>query len=161
LEQEEGVKMMSREMELERVQEVIRRAPQVGLAGASGLSALEGAVQPADAPTACAPRLAPVTYHAIDINEASDKPRFDCRKVPVRLTVMGAGDAVLCATEGRLALNRMRVQRLAYEAVAQGGILSREDLAFLLGVSLESVGEILAYYGAQGEALPCDGGTNV
>jgi hypothetical protein len=42
-----------------------------------------------------------------------------------------------------------------------GGILSQEDLAFLLDVSLESVGDILAYYGAQGEALPCDGGTDV
>jgi hypothetical protein len=42
-----------------------------------------------------------------------------------------------------------------------GGILSREDLAFLSSVSLESIGDILAYYGAQGEALPCDGGTDV
>jgi hypothetical protein len=152
---------MSREIELELVQGATIQTLQVALRGTPGLSAAEGAVQPADVPTDRAPWLAPVTYHAINGAEAPDKPRFDCRKVSVRLTVMGAGDALLCATEGRLALNRARVQRLAYEAVAQGGILTREDLAFLLGVSLESIGEILAYYGVQGEALPCYGGTDV
>jgi hypothetical protein len=148
-------------MELELIQETTRSARQLALRGATSRSAAEGVVQAAGASTACAPWLTPVTYHAVDVDEAPDKARFDCRKVPVRLTVMDAGDAVLCATEGRLALNRARVQRLAIEAFVQGGILSQEDLAFLLGMALASVGEILAYYGEQGEALPCRGGTDV
>jgi hypothetical protein len=148
-------------MELELVQEATRQAPKAALRGTPGRSAAEGTVQPADVATDCAPWLTPITYHAIDIDEAPDKPRFDCRKVPVRLTVMGAGDAVLCATEGLMSLNRVRVQRLAYEAVAQGGILSREDLAFLLGVSPASVEDILAYFEEQDEALPWRGGTDV
>ena len=54
-------------------------------------------------------------------------------------------------------MNRVRDHRLVYEATAQGGILSPTDLAFLLGVSLESVGDILAFYDEQDEALPCRG----
>jgi hypothetical protein len=137
-------------MALDLVQETTKQAYRVALHGAPGLAA-------ADTATAQAPWLTPVTYHAIDIDEPSEKPRFDCRKVPVQLTVMGAGDAVLCATEGLTALNRARVQRLVYEAVAQGGILSEEDLAFLLGMSSESVAGMLAHYAESGDALPCRG----
>jgi hypothetical protein len=141
-------------MTLELVQETTRQAWQGTLRGALGDSAVEGSVQAAVATTACAPWLTPVTYHAIDIDEAPDRPRFVCRKVQVRLTVMGAGDALLRATEGLTALNRVRVQRLVNEAVAQGGVLSRRDLAFLLGMSLQSVGEILACFDDGDQALP-------
>ena len=139
-------------MEMELVQEATSKAGQVELRATLGHSAAESAVQAADG-IAWSPWLTPVSYYAIDIDEAHDKARFDCHKVPVRLTVMGAGDAVLRATEGLTALNRVRAHRLVYEAIAQGGILSPADLAFLLGVSLASVGDILTYYGAQGEPL--------
>jgi hypothetical protein len=142
-------------MELELIQATTIQADQVTLRRDPSRSVASAA------PGACAPWLTPVTYHAIDVDEAPDKARFDCRKVPVRLTVMGAGDAVLCATQGLTALNRARVQRLAVEAFSQGGILTPEDLAFLLGMSLESVGEILAYYGDQVAMLPCRGGNGV
>jgi hypothetical protein len=141
-------------MKLELVQETTAQACQVALHRTPGRSAAESAAQWADEATASAPWLTPVTYHAIDVDEAPDRPRFDCRKVLVRLTVMGAGDAVLRATEGQLALNRTRVQRLVNEAIGQGGILSQEDLVFLLGMSLESVWEVFAYYGEQDDALP-------
>ena len=142
-------------MELELVQEAAKHTRPVTLQRETARSMVEGAMQTEDTATACAPWLTPVTYHAIDIQEAPGKPRFDCRKVPVQLTVMGAGDAVLCATEGLTALNRVRVQRLVLEAIAQGGTLSPKDLAFLLGVSLESVEDILAYHSQKNEALPC------
>jgi hypothetical protein len=99
----------------------------------------------------------PVTYHASDINEPPDKVRFDCRKVRIRLTVMGSGDAVLRATKGLMALNRVRAQRITHEAIAQGGILSQQDLAYLLGTSLESIADILTYFAEQNGALPCRG----
>jgi hypothetical protein len=109
-------------MGLELIQEATRQAPKVALRGAPGRSATERAMQPADEAAVWAPWLTPVAYHAIDIDEVPDKPRFDCRKVPVWLTVTGAGDAVLRATEGPIALNRLRAQRFVYEAIAQGGI---------------------------------------
>jgi hypothetical protein len=96
--------------------------------------------------TTAARRLGQVNYYAIDINEPPDKPRIQCCKVPVRLTVIGVGDAVLRATHGLSVLNRRRVHRLVHEARAQGGALRHEDLAFLLGVSLETVGAIYAYF---------------
>lgn len=148
-------------MELELVQQAIGRTPPVVSRGAPGPSEAESAVQPPDEAAACAPWLMPVTYHAVDIDEPPDKPRFDCRKVRMRLTVMGAGDAVLCATEGQKALNRVCAERLVYEAIAQGGILSREDLAFLLGTSLGSVADILAGFDEQGQTLPCRGENGV
>jgi hypothetical protein len=125
---------------------------------ASVRSAVKNAVRLADEAVAFAPWLSPVTYHAVDIDEARDKPRFDCRKVRVRLTVMGVGDAVLRVNEGLNALNKVRAQRLVQEAVAQGGILSQQDLAFLLGTSLESIADILASLDEQGQSLPYRGG---
>jgi hypothetical protein len=145
------------EMELELVQKTAKQTHPVTLQQAAARSTAGGTMQTEDTAFARAPWLTPITYHAIDINEAPGRRRFDCRKVPVQLTVMGAGDAVLCATEGLTALNRVRVQRLVYEAVAQDGILGSEDIAFLLGISLQSVGDILAFYEGKDERLPCRG----
>ena len=144
-------------MQHELIQETTRQAPTVVSQGAPVRPTAIGAVQPLDQAAACAPWLSPVTYHAIGIDEAPDKARFDCHKVRVQLTVFGAGDAVLRATQGVEALNRVRAQRIACEAVAQGGILTQGDLAFLLGTSLQSVADILADFDGQGHLLPCRG----
>jgi hypothetical protein len=142
-------------MQYELVQETTRQTPTVVSHGASVRSTMTGAMQPAGLAIVCAPWLSPVTYYAVDIDEALDKPLFDCRKVQVQLTVMGAGDAVLRATEGLKALNDVRVLRLVQEAIAQGGILTQQDLAFLLGTSSQSVADILDGFDEQGQALPC------
>lgn len=147
-------------MELDLVQEITRQVTLDVSREGSVRSAVKNAEQLADEAVTFAPWLSPVTYHAVDINEAPDKPRFDCRKVRVRLTVIGAGDAVLRVNEGLKALNRVRAQRLVQEAVAQGGILSQQDLAFLLGTSPESIADILAGFDEQGQALAHRGGND-
>jgi hypothetical protein len=141
-------------MELDLVQEITRQVTLDMSREGSVRSRVTDAVQAADEAITCSPWLSPVTYNTVDINEAPDKPRFDCRKVRVRLTVMGAGDAVLRVNEGLKALNTVRAQRLVQEAIAQGGILSQQDLAFLLGTSLENIADILAGFDEQGQSLP-------
>lgn len=98
-----------------------------------------------------------ITYQAIGIEEPPGKPLSLCRKVPVHLTVMAEGDGQLWATEGPIAVRRVRVHRLVYEALMQGGALSQEDLACLLGVSLKTIKRIFAWYREQDERLPSRG----
>ena len=141
-------------MELELVQDIIGQAPQVAHHGTLVPSVILSTMPSTDNAVPCTPWLMPVTYHAVDINEPTGKARFDCRKVRLQLTVMGAGDAVLRVTEGLVALNRVRAKRLTYEAAEQGGVLSQQDLAFLLGTSLESIADILAFFDGQDKALP-------
>lgn len=98
-----------------------------------------------------------ITYQAIDISEPPGKPLSLCRKVPVHLTLMGEEDGTLWASEGPVAVRRVRVHRLVYEALMQGGGLSQEDLACLLGVSLKTIKRIFAWYRDQDERLPSRG----
>lgn len=98
-----------------------------------------------------------ITYQAIAIDEPPGKPLSLCRKVPVHLMLMAEGDGELWAREGPIALRRVRVHRLTYEALMQGGALSQEDLASLLGVSLKTVKRIFAWYREQDERLPSRG----
>jgi len=98
-----------------------------------------------------------ISYPAITMEEPPGKPLSLCRKVPVHLTVMAEGDAQLWATEGPVAVRRVRVHRVTYEALMQGGALSQEDLACLLGVSLKTIKRIFAWYREQDQRLPSRG----
>lgn len=98
-----------------------------------------------------------ITYQAIAIDEPPGKPLKDCRKVCVHLTVLDDEDSGVWADEGSLALRRLRVHRLVYEATLQGGALSQEDVACILGISVKSVKRIFAYFRQQGESLPSRG----
>jgi hypothetical protein len=98
-----------------------------------------------------------ITYQAIAIDEPPGKPLEDCRKVPVHLTVVADEDAGVWAESGSLALRRLRVHRVVYEATMQGGALSQEDVACILGISVKSVKRIFAYFREQGETLPSRG----
>ena len=75
----------------------------------------------------------------------------------VHLTLMAEEDRHVWAQEGAQDLRRLRVHRLVHEALLQGGVLSQEDLACLLGVSLKSVKRIFAYYRQRGQRLPSRG----
>ena len=98
-----------------------------------------------------------ITYHAVGIEESPGKQLSECRRVPVHLTVVGEEDAELWGEEGCLALRRERVRRVVYEATMQGGALSQEDVACILGISVKSVRRIFAHFREQGEWLPSRG----
>lgn len=98
-----------------------------------------------------------VTYQAIELREPPGKPLRSCRKKSVHLTVMAEKDGEIWAEEGAEAVRRKRVRRLVFEAYAQGGVLSQEDLACLLGVSRKTIQRIFAWYRERGSRLPSRG----
>jgi hypothetical protein len=98
-----------------------------------------------------------ITYQAIAVDEPPGKPLSLCHRVPVQLTVSAEGDAEVWAAEGPVALRRLRVHRVTYEALLQGGALSQEDLACVLGVSLKTIKRIFALYREQDQRLPSRG----
>jgi hypothetical protein len=138
-------------------------AIQVELQQGYNLSPVEAQVlahhvqQLVDEQTGFARQQGQITYQAIALDEPPGKPLKRCRKVPVHLTLVAEGDAHAWATEGPETLRRLRVHRLIYEALAQGGALSQEDLACLLGVSLKTIKRIVAYYRQQDRPLPSRG----
>ena len=72
-----------------------------------------------------------ITLVAIDADEASGKPIGDCRKQTVCLTLhRGAEDDRLLQEHGPAGFRRGRIPELCQEALSQGALLTREDLAF-------------------------------
>lgn len=98
-----------------------------------------------------------ITYQAIAIDEPPGKPLGECRKVPVYLTVMTDEDAQVWIKRGPRAVRRLRVHRIVYEASLQGGALSQEDVACILGISLSTVKRVFAHFREQGEPPPSRG----
>lgn len=145
------------------IEKTTAHAMQVELQQGYNLSPVEAQVlarrveQLVDEQTGHARQPGQITYPAIASDEAPGKALKQCRKVAVHLTLRATGDSEVWATEGPEALRRLRVHRLTYEALMQGGALSQEDLACLLGVSLKTIKRIFAFYRSQGQRLPSRG----
>jgi len=71
--------------------------------------------------------------------EPAGKPIKHCQTLEVRLTVDHRLDADLQRRHGTVALRRAKVLRLCWEAHEQGGLLSYEDLASVLGLDQSSI----------------------
>lgn len=69
----------------------------------------------------------------------------------------GVEDAHIACTAGATALRRVRVQRLADEALSQGAVASQEDLAQGLQVSVRTIKRDCAALQAQGILVPTRG----
>jgi biotin operon repressor len=136
---------------------------QVELQQGYNLSPVEAQVlarrvqQLVDEQTGMARQPGQVSYQAIAVGEPAGKPVAACRKVPVHLSMVSEEDGQVWARQGAQALRQLRVQRLVYEALLQGGVLSQEDLATLLGISRKSVQRIFADFREQGQSLPSRG----
>lgn len=98
-----------------------------------------------------------ITYQAIAVDEGAGKPLRKCRKVPVHLTLQAEGDAAIWARDGSEALRRLRVHRITYEALLQGGALCQEDVACILGLSLRTIKRIFAFFRREDQPLPSRG----
>jgi len=98
-----------------------------------------------------------ITYQAIGVDEPPGKPLKQCQKVPVHLTVVAEEDGQVWAREGAEALRRLRVHRLTYEALMQGGALSQEDSACILGVSRKTIQRISGFFRREEQPLPSRG----
>jgi biotin operon repressor len=78
-----------------------------------------------------------INFSAVARGEPAGKPLKHCRIVPVRLSIFLDPDVLLKPPELRSA----RILRMANEACAQGGLLSQEDLAHILGIDPSTVQE--------------------
>jgi len=72
-----------------------------------------------------------ITLVAVGADEPSGKPIDDCQKQTVCLTLhRGAEDDRLLQEQGPAGFRRGRIADLCQEALSQGALLTREDLAF-------------------------------
>jgi hypothetical protein len=139
------------------------RAIQGELEQGYNLSPVEASVlaqrvqQLVDQQTGLARHPGQITYQAIALDEPPGKPLRLCRKVPVHLTVVADTDVQVQAAQGTPALRRLRARRMTYEAMVQGGALSQEDLACILGLSLKTIKRVFAHFRQQGHPLPSRG----
>jgi hypothetical protein len=98
---------------------------------------------------------------AIDAEEPAGKPLGACQKRTITLTVhRGKEDDHLLARQGPTAWRRARIPDLLEEALSQGALLTREDLAYrVFFVSVRTISRDLAFLRAQPQApdLPLRG----
>lgn len=72
-----------------------------------------------------------ITLLAVGADEPAGKSIRDCLKVPVCLTVhRGAEDDWRLQSEGPIRFRQQRIPELCQEALSQGALLTREDLAY-------------------------------
>jgi len=72
-----------------------------------------------------------VVLVAVDAEEPAGKPVSDCEKRTIRLTVhRGAADDRCLQEKGADAFRQSRIADLCQEALSQGALLTREDLAY-------------------------------
>jgi len=97
-------------------------------------------------------------YLAVEENEPAGKPIALCRKVPVRLTLQNADeDLTVYKKSGLRGLREHKVTRVTNEAIDQGGVLSYEDIAFILTCSVVTIKRDMSRLRRQGIILPSRG----
>ncbi len=98
-----------------------------------------------------------VIHTAVARHEPAGKPIKDCKVVPVRLTYFHDGDVALQREKGSVAMRGFRLYRFCCEAYEQGGLLSQEDLAFLLCINSSTVKDLVRRLRDQGLPPPTRG----
>jgi hypothetical protein len=96
-------------------------------------------------------------YLALSVDEPPGKPISMCRKLEVRLELATPEDLEVLGTKGLAPTRRRRVARLARQARVQGGLLTIEDLSYLLTSSPATIKRDLAALRAEGESVPTRG----
>lgn len=152
---ESSIKRLAEKTSLHKIQAELRDGYDLSPVEAMVLA--RRVQQLVDEQTGGARQLGQISYQAIASDEPAGKPLHLCRKVAVHLTVVADDDARIWATKGAQALRQTRVHRLTYEAQMQGGALSQEDLACILGVSLRTIKRVSAYFRGQDRPLPSRG----
>lgn len=98
-----------------------------------------------------------IVHCAVSTKEPAGKPIKCCKLVPVRLTSIHEADVTVFEQEGPVELRTIRLYRYCREAQQQGGLLSYEDLAFLLCVDVSTVKDIVARLRERGLFPPTRG----
>ena len=98
-----------------------------------------------------------IAHTAVSSKEPAGKPLDKCELVAVRLTTIADTDHVVLHEDGAVELRMLRLFRLCDEARRQGGLLSQEDLAVLLGVDRSTIKSYVAVWRKRGLTVPTRG----
>lgn len=90
-------------------------------------------------------------------HEPPGKPIRHCRVVPVKLTYLNDADVDVQCEHGTVELRALRLYRFATQARKQGGLLSYEDLSYLLCVDISTIKDLVRRLREQGLVVPTRG----
>lgn len=97
-------------------------------------------------------------YLAVDENEPAGKPIALCKKISVLLTLHNIDeDLPVYKQHGLAGLRQHKIVRLTNEAIDQGGVLSFEDVAFILTSSIATIKRDMAFMRRKGIIIPSRG----
>jgi len=96
-------------------------------------------------------------YTAIDISEPPGKPLKDCKKKRIKLTINSLEDLEILNEKGLSHLRFEKVARLSWQAYAQNALLTQEDIARILNMSVSGVKKIVSKHRKNGNLLPTRG----
>ena len=95
---------------------------------------------------------------AVDENEPAGKPLALCKKVSVKLTLhKPEEDLPVYKKSGLRGLRHHKIIRITNEAIDQGGVLSYEDVAFILTTSVVTIKRDMSQMRRKGIILPSRG----
>ena len=99
-----------------------------------------------------------IHYLAIDENEPAGKPLALCKKVSVKLSLhMPEEDIPVYKKSGLRGLRHHKIIRLTNQTIDQGGVLSYEDIAFILTCSVVTIKRDMSQMRRAGIILPSRG----
>jgi hypothetical protein len=98
-----------------------------------------------------------VRYVAVAEGQPAGRPLGRCVTLPVLLTLYAPTDSEVLLRDGSPALRRARLHRMTHEARRQGGLLSYEDLALLVGVDVSTIRRLVGTCREQGLEVPSRG----
>lgn len=97
-------------------------------------------------------------YLAVDENEPAGKPIALCKKTSVKLTLHNPEeDITVYKKSGLHGLRQHKIVRITNEAIDQGGVLSYEDIAFILTCSVVTIKRDMSFMRKRGIILPSRG----
>lgn len=96
-------------------------------------------------------------YTALDITEPAGKPLRDCKKKRIKLTLNCLEDLEIEKEKGLAHLRYEKVARLAWQAYNQNALLTQEDIARILNMSVSGVKKIVGKHRKEGTLLPTRG----
>jgi len=97
-------------------------------------------------------------YLAVAENEPAGKPIALCKKVSVKLTLHNPEeDLPVYKKSGLHGLRQHKIVRVTNEAIDQGGVLSYEDIAFILTCSVVTIKRDMSFMRRKGIILPSRG----
>jgi len=98
-----------------------------------------------------------IVHTAVAIHEPPGKPIKNCQVVPVRLTHYHESDPEVQRLHGTVQMRMTRLYRMCVEAKQQRGLLSYEDLAYLLCVNTSTIRDLVARLREMGLSPPTRG----